>query len=364
MLRIAYLNCGDATSLIPYYRDLLDALREQSDIVDIDFTGSKMPALTCAFNQAKSADIIILSKSFAERLFPSRWVHYALRAVLRSHPRIVGFLANEHRDVPRKLKFLRTVGCKYVVSQYPHNRVRDLYLKDINAEVLAFEGCMSPLPEGMNLRPPFEREFDFGFHGVKYPYYLGHQDRTLIYRHLKRLKEANKWKIDLGDEEGKNFLPGVEFLQRLANTRAVLGSEAGGDFLDYDNSIRFKVIDFENTRKAQGMDTSFEDILQKFGAQFEQARTLQPSGRLVPSRVFEAAATRTLQVLFEGEYGSMFSPWEHYIPLRRDFKNWNEVEKAVINEATVSSITTRMYAKCEAEFTYKRRVVELFEAIK
>ena len=36
-------------------------------------------------------------------------------------------------------------------------------------------------------------------------------------------------------------------------------------------------------------------------------------------RVFEAAAVRSCQILFEGRYSGILEPMVHYIPLKKDF---------------------------------------------
>jgi len=358
-MRIAYLNWEDRRSTIPYYRNLLEALEARSGIMDVDFGVGPISALTrhSAFN----ADLVVLSKSFAERLFGAPWIARAVRAWSGGVERMVGFLANEHRDVPAKLRFLTQCGCDFIVTQYPAERVATIYARETDARVIGFEGCMSPLPENVRIVPWKEREFDISFRGVKYPYYLGHQDRTLIYSHLSTLKKDASCllKIDLAGDETNNFMPGDQFLQLLANTRAVLGSEAGGDFLDFDNEIRRGVCALELERKSRGEETTFADVIKTFGDSFELARRTQPSGRLTSSRIFEAASTRTLQILFEGDYCKMFEPWVHYVPLKRDFSNWADVVDVLRDDERATQITEAMYSVCAEKYTYKARVQQL-----
>ena len=47
--------------------------------------------------------------------------------------------------------------------------------------------------------------------------------------------------------------------------------------------------------------------------------------RTISPRHFEAAAFRVCQVLFEGRYAGVMEPMRHYIPLRKDFSNFDEV---------------------------------------
>ena len=45
----------------------------------------------------------------------------------------------------------------------------------------------------------------------------------------------------------------------------------------------------------------------------------------ISPRHFEAVITKTLQVLVEGYYGGVFKPWVHYLPLKKDYSNFNEI---------------------------------------
>ena len=47
--------------------------------------------------------------------------------------------------------------------------------------------------------------------------------------------------------------------------------------------------------------------------------------RTISPRHFEAAALRVCQILFEGHYAGVMEPRRHYIPLRKDFSNLDEV---------------------------------------
>ncbi|MBT8506740.1 hypothetical protein B1F79_04690 [Coxiella-like endosymbiont of Rhipicephalus sanguineus] len=45
----------------------------------------------------------------------------------------------------------------------------------------------------------------------------------------------------------------------------------------------------------------------------------------ISPRHFEAVATKTLQILYEGEYSNILKPWVHYVPLKKDYSNFDEV---------------------------------------
>ena len=87
--------------------------------------------------------------------------------------------------------------------------------------------------------------------------------------------------------------------------------------------------------------------------------------RTVSPRHFEAAACRTLQILYEGEYRGILLPWRHYLPLRRDFGNFEEIVGALRDGALAAEITERAFAEVAANpaYSYATFVGALDEAI-
>src|SRR5262249_22203739 len=73
-------------------------------------------------------------------------------------------------------------------------------------------------------------------------------------------------------------------------------------------------------------------------------------------RHLEACATRTCQILIEGNYNGVLRPWEHYIPLKRDFSNLDEVLEIVKRDELRPAMIERAYTDivASARFTYER----------
>jgi hypothetical protein len=364
--RVVYLHCGDVESAIPYYRDLLIEFRRVAAVVEeIDLNRGILKSAVRLAAASKQAELMVFSRSFAERLHGTDRVRHLSLLVSRFKGRKVGFLANEHRDIIEKLRLLDSIGCEFIVTQYPVDRVRKLYQSVTKGEILSLFHSMSREWLETQSIPWKNRAWDVSFRGMRYPLYLGHQERTLIHRHLKSLADRpdNRLKISIAATEAENSLPGAEYFKLLLDSRCVMGGEAGGDFLDFDNSIRKKVNAFADERSKAGKDTTFEDVERAFKREFEHARSTQPSGRVVSSRLFEAAGARCLQVLFEGEYCGMFQPWTHYVPLKTDFSNWGEVENCMRDETLAARITDAMYTVCAEKYRQDKLMDELVEQV-
>jgi hypothetical protein len=63
----------------------------------------------------------------------------------------------------------------------------------------------------------------------------------------------------------------------------------------------------------------------------------------ISPRMFEAIALKTALVLFEGKYSGVLRPGEHYIPLKKDFSNVEDVLRQLDDVSGLEEITERAY---------------------
>lgn len=73
-------------------------------------------------------------------------------------------------------------------------------------------------------------------------------------------------------------------------------------------------------------------------------------------RHFECAMAKTCQVLLEGEYDGVFQPGIHYIELKRDFSNLNQVVQQIKDTPTCEKIAERAYQDIvlSGNYTYRK----------
>jgi hypothetical protein len=65
--------------------------------------------------------------------------------------------------------------------------------------------------------------------------------------------------------------------------------------------------------------------------------------RTISPRHFEAAAFRICQILYEGDYQGIMKPLVHYIPLKKDFSNFDEVIRLFRDDNFRHQITDNCY---------------------
>jgi hypothetical protein len=73
--------------------------------------------------------------------------------------------------------------------------------------------------------------------------------------------------------------------------------------------------------------------------------------------------TKTCQILVEGEYNDIIQPDVHYIPLRKDFSNLEEVLNKMEDCDFVTQLIDDSYDLVNNSHTHRKRVDSLIEAI-
>jgi glycosyltransferase involved in cell wall biosynthesis len=154
----------------------------------------------------------------------------------------------------------------------------------------------------------------------------------------------------------EDVIVGDDWFRFLLRCRAVLGVEGGASILDWDGSIK----DATERFLADRPSAAFEEIEAACFSGIDGSLDL----RAVSPRAFEAAATRTCQLLVEGEYNGILRPWEHYVPVRRDFSNVDEVLDFLADAGAVAAMADRAYDDLVASgrYTYGAFVSHVLDA--
>jgi hypothetical protein len=123
----------------------------------------------------------------------------------------------------------------------------------------------------------------------------------------------------------------------------VIGTESGSSALDPVGAIRR----FEAEWRPSHPDETFEEFsaLQEPGWDDYDFTAISP-------RLFEAAQTKTAQLLVEGEYEGIIEPQTHYFPLRRDFSNLTEALERIRDPGETEAMAERAWEDLIASGRY------------
>jgi hypothetical protein len=148
---------------------------------------------------------------------------------------------------------------------------------------------------------------------------------------------------------------GDDWYRFLASCKYFLGAEGGATVLDRSGEFMVRTQRYLD----QHPDASFEEV--------EAACFPGEDGKLqlfaISPRHLEACATRTCQVLVEGEYSGVLRAGEHFIEVKRDLSNVDQVLDLIQRDSERERITEAAYRDVVASgrYTY-RRLVESIES--
>lgn len=155
--------------------------------------------------------------------------------------------------------------------------------------------------------------------------------------------------------DARDAIAGDAWYEFLAGSRYTIGVESGTSLMDRDGTITERV---EHYLKAVP-DASFEEVEENCFLGLDGNAKLN----MIGPRHLEACATRTCQILVEGEYNGILKADVHYIPLRRDFSNLDEVLGSLNNESRRKEIVQRAFDDIvkSGKISYRNFVAEVLD---
>ena len=245
-----------------------------------------------------------------------------LRKSLRAFKGIkIQVIQDEYRWVNRMMREMVHLGIDGILSLVDKDKLDRVYhlpeLKDV-LKVSSLAGYVSNEWVGLDSPPTASRSKHLIYRGNHLPYWLGHAARektTLTERYLENL-DGRDLVIDLSSDP-KDRIYGEDWLGFMQSGKAVVGLEVGRAFLISTSRPRKRSPAFCPRTPEPPMNRSMRDSFRRSRESVDY--------RMITPRSFESIAMKTVQVGYEGEYSGILRAREHYIPLKRDFSNANEV---------------------------------------
>lgn len=234
------------------------------------------------------------------------------------------FLHDEYKHVNRTKAALAELGATGLFTCFEEAEARQVYADLVAGGLRTFSvlpGYVSPDLARLDPGPATAlRPIDIGYRGRAYPAWHGElgQDRVRIHEGALRLAPAFQLAVDSSIAE-RDRLYGAKWLEFQRRCKTALGTESGASVIDFTGDIARSVED----HVAAAPDTPFEDLRRLYFAEVEGRFPL----RTISPRIFEALACGCGLILYEGGYAGRLKPERHYLPLRRDHANVEEVAR-------------------------------------
>jgi hypothetical protein len=276
----------------------------------------------------------------------------------------VAFFQDEYFNTDMLCNFINALQVKYVFSVAPGSEWKKIYHSVDFSKVKFFHvltGYIDKkiLKKVQKIRKSIVKDIDVGYRTVwGNTYTLGKFGllKIQIAEIFKNILKDTNVKFDISTHR-KDIILGFNWYKFLLRCKYTIGVESGSSLLDRDGSIHKKIESFLESNN----NALYEDIEKNcFSGQdgFLKLVAISP-------RHFEACITKTCQILIEGDYNGILKPGIHYIELKKDFSNINEIVELLKDENRRSTIVNRAYLDIvdSEEYTYEKFVNFVFNSI-
>jgi Glycosyl transferases group 1 len=273
----------------------------------------------------------------------------ATRARLRAFAGLKAmFIQDEYRFVNRTIAAMRDLGINLLFTCVPLSEMEKVYPAEAlpgMAKVNVLTGYVPPNLLERAVPSLAARPIDIGYRSRRVPDYLGRLGREKWEIGERVAADAAKYGLvtDISCRE-EDRIYGEVWIDFVSSCKAMLGVESGASVFDFTGDIERCVAEHIRCQP----DVRYEELEQLYLAEHEGKISLNQ----ISPRCFEAAALRTLMILYEGEYSGILTPWRHYVPLRKDHANMAEVVEVLRDPARMAAITDRAYREVALDPRY------------
>lgn len=296
-------------------------------------------------------------------------IHYSLRVAFDAIPDPLSdqiekfkglkvlFVQDEYDFTENTRKAIKKLGTDIVYTCVPAQHIELIYPKERlqNVKFITNLTGYAPLIQKgrSEIVPIKNRKIIVGYRGRILPYWYGHlgQEKEIIARSIKNYCEQKNILSDIEWDDSKRIY-GDEWPKFLASIKCTLGTESGSNLFDDDGSIRAKFQEF----LAANPDSCYSAARY---AVLRDVKEVEIMNQISP-RIFEAIACGTALVLFEGNYSGILQPGRHYLSLKKDFSNIDEIFSIISDDEKLQEIVDRTFDEILVgnQYSYKSFIFE------
>jgi hypothetical protein len=272
------------------------------------------------------------------------------------------FIQDEYENTHVAQRSMRELGIGLVFTCVPEESIAKVYPPEPFAGVRFVNVLTGYVPIELSQMKAFapiaQRSVLIGYRGRNLGYWYGDlgQEKVSIGKRMKEICGQRNLKTDIAWKE-EDRIYGNGWFEFLGRCKATLGTESGANIFDFDGTLCTQ-IQQELSREPK---LSYEEVRKKYLEGREGAIVMNQ----ISPKVFEAIACRTALVLFEGRYSGILEPGKHFLPLKKDFSNVDEVLARLHDDAFLEALTERAYADIigSERYTYRAFVQLVDEAL-
>jgi hypothetical protein len=270
------------------------------------------------------------------------------------------FIQDEYEGTNANRAAIRKLGIRVVFTCVPPESIDKVYPRADFPDVEFVNVLTGYVPldllAAVQPLPMRQRSILIGYRGRSIGYWYGDlgREKLVIGQRMRAVCDRHGLKTDIEWEEECRIY-GDDWLRFLAGSKATLGTESGANVFDFDGSLTLAI------QRALLKDPalSYDDIREQYLRNVDGSIVMNQ----ISPKIFEAVACRTALILFEGQYSNVLEPERHYIPLKKDFGNIDDVLGRLHDDDYLEALTRRAFDDVIASDRYSYRAfVEVFDA--
>ncbi len=365
MRNVLILYCNTTFPMRATIHDHLYAFREYGKSLRCYYVNLDLRGLP-RYLEAIAFDAILFHTTFlSKRWYPEVFREYQRKVepLKRSGALKIALPQDEfiHTDILGE--FIDAFEIDQVFSVAPESEWPKIY-PSVNRERVRFETLLTGYLSDATLAriealaaKHTSRAIDVGYRAWRAAAWLGRHG-ILKARIDDVFKEAAPRKglvVDVSTDPADTFL-GDDWYAFLLRCKYTIGVEGGASILDRDGALKAKTEAYTQLHPEAG----FEEI----EANCFPGRDGSLALFAISPRHLEACATRTCQILIEGDYNGILEADRHYIALKPDFSNLDEVLELVSSDHLRENVTRQAYQDIvqSGRYTYRHYVEAIFGA--
>jgi len=268
------------------------------------------------------------------------------------------FIQDEYEGTENARCWIESLGIHAVYTCVPEAYVPSVYPSSRFPKVEFIQNLTGYVPSRFEnlqeFKPLSERRVFIGYRGGHLPWWYGNlaHEKFIIGKRMKSICNERGIPEDI-DWDSENRIYGDGWYKFLESCRATLGTESGANVFDEYGKIRQEI----EAALSRDPSLSYDEIFERFLSDHEGKIRMNQ----ISPKIFEAVAHHTALILFEGEYSGVAKPGLHYIPLKKDFSNVDEMLWKLNDFEYLERLTERAYSQIiqSGRYSYKTFINEV-----
>ncbi len=262
------------------------------------------------------------------------------------------FAQDEYRLINKLKDTIRFLKIDVLFTCFPDGEIEKVYPSRELPRVTKINTLTGYVPESLlrfSTKEIKNRPVDVGYRARKVPFQLGELgvEKWKIVDDFLKYIDGKGLRVDLSYKE-EDRIYGEKWIRFLSSCKTTLGVESGASVIDFTGELQWRVEDYLKVKP----EASFEEVQELFLKDHEGSIKMNQ----ISPRCFENACLKTVMILYEGEYSNILVPGKHYIPLKKDFSNIDDVLKILMDNDELQNIADCAYSEIalNPEYSYKK----------